>query len=400
MAGAHQPDRLLRSPEFGPRLLFFSGGTALKGVAHALTAYTHNAVHVITTFDSGGSSAVLRQAFDMPAVGDIRFRIMALADQSVPGNQESCRFFSHRLSQEASQAALLEDLRSLAEGEHALLRDLNPDVAGIFSEQLSYFRQIMPPDFDLRGAALGNLLLAAGYLRNNRRLDTSTFLFSRLLDAKGLVRPVLSQPAHLAVRLESGEYVVGQHRFTGKTAGLGLESPIADIWLADSPDFGRPVSLSISPSLAELIRTADLICYPLGSFYSSVLCNLLPGGVGRSVAANGGPKVYLPNPGQDPEQLGLDLAGQIRRLGQTLLCGGPSGTPVSAVLSGILVDSRSGRYQGGIPHDLLAELGLKLYDCQLITAGDVAGREGDSSCPQVDPDLVCRALLDIAAGRL
>ena len=75
-------------PDGGSRILFFSGGTALAPVAAELSRHTRNAVHVITTFDSGGSSAELRRAFDMPAVGDIRARIMALADRSLEGNPE------------------------------------------------------------------------------------------------------------------------------------------------------------------------------------------------------------------------------------------------------------------------------------------------------------------------
>ena len=76
-------------PDGGSRILFFSGGTALAPVAAELSRHTRNAVHVITTFDSGGSSAELRRAFDMPAVGDIRARIMALADRCprMPGRK-------------------------------------------------------------------------------------------------------------------------------------------------------------------------------------------------------------------------------------------------------------------------------------------------------------------------
>ena len=44
-------------PDGGSRILFFSGGTALAPVAAELSRHTRNAVHVITTFDSGGSSA-------------------------------------------------------------------------------------------------------------------------------------------------------------------------------------------------------------------------------------------------------------------------------------------------------------------------------------------------------
>lgn len=40
-------------PDGGSRILFFSGGTALAPVAAELSRHTRNAVHVITTFDSG-----------------------------------------------------------------------------------------------------------------------------------------------------------------------------------------------------------------------------------------------------------------------------------------------------------------------------------------------------------
>ncbi|MEG6550492.1 2-phospho-L-lactate transferase CofD family protein, partial [Desulfocurvibacter africanus] len=73
--------RFLRAPELGPKVLFFTGGTALKALSRRIIDYTHNSIHLITPFDSGGSSAKLRAAFDMPAVGDLRNRLMALADR-------------------------------------------------------------------------------------------------------------------------------------------------------------------------------------------------------------------------------------------------------------------------------------------------------------------------------
>ena len=65
-----------RIPELGPKILFFSGGTALRGVSAELVYYTHSSIHIITPIDSGGSSAVLRDAFGMPAIGDIRNRYL------------------------------------------------------------------------------------------------------------------------------------------------------------------------------------------------------------------------------------------------------------------------------------------------------------------------------------
>ena len=78
--------RYQRAPELGPRILFFSGGTALNDLSRVLKRYTHNSIHLVTPYDSGGSSAKLRNAFDMPAVGDLRSRLMALADGTLAGH--------------------------------------------------------------------------------------------------------------------------------------------------------------------------------------------------------------------------------------------------------------------------------------------------------------------------
>ena len=86
------------APHLGPRILFFSGGSALNGIARRLKRYSYNTMHLITPFDSGGSSQELRLAFDMPAVGDLRSRLMALADETVLGQPDVYALFSHRLS--------------------------------------------------------------------------------------------------------------------------------------------------------------------------------------------------------------------------------------------------------------------------------------------------------------
>ncbi|MCP4376356.1 MAG: GAK system CofD-like protein, partial [bacterium] len=98
--------RYRRAPEFGPRILFFSGGTALNTVSRTLKTYTHNSIHLVTPFDSGGSSAKLRHAFDMPSIGDLRSRLMALADEAVTGHPEIYRLFRYRLPEDGSCADL------------------------------------------------------------------------------------------------------------------------------------------------------------------------------------------------------------------------------------------------------------------------------------------------------
>ena len=215
-------------PDEGSRILFFSGGTALAPVAAELSRHTRNAVHVITTFDSGGSSAELRRAFDMPAVGDIRARIMALADRSLEGNPETVELLGYRLPKDAGPEALHRELASLASGAHPLVAAIPEPMNEVVTQHLSAFRSLMPVDMELAGASIGNLILTSGYLSLDRQLEPVVRVFSGMVQARGVVMPVADSCAHLCVRLENGEVIVGQHRFTGKTA-TAITSPILDI---------------------------------------------------------------------------------------------------------------------------------------------------------------------------
>ncbi len=136
-------ERYRRTPDLGPRILFFSGGTALKKTSTELTQYTHNTIHIITPFDSGGSSAVIRNKFNMLAVGDIRNRLMALADQSVLGNPEIYKLFAYRLPKDADDSELLEEFEQLMSAEHPLVRDIPAPMRKIIRNHFIHFAEIM-----------------------------------------------------------------------------------------------------------------------------------------------------------------------------------------------------------------------------------------------------------------
>ncbi|WP_293265268.1 GAK system CofD-like protein [Neptunomonas sp.] len=305
--------RYHKSPELGPRILFFSGGSALKQVSRTLKYYTHNSIHLVTAFDSGGSSAKLRSAFDMPAIGDLRSRLLALADETVTGNPAIFALFNYRLPESANDSELVAQLSNIADGTDPLITAIQQPMRDLVRNLLTFFINVMPDNFNLRGASIGNLLISGGYLTHNRQLEPVIFLLSKLINTLGKVHAITEESLHLTAHLEDGQCIVGQHRITGKEAPP-LESRIKDISLSSDPDYYQKTQCLLNSTLSTFIKEADLICYPPGSFYSSILTNLLPIGVSESIQENTCPKVYVPSLGQDPELYGTTISQAIHQL--------------------------------------------------------------------------------------
>jgi CofD-related protein of GAK system len=379
--------RYRKSPELGPRIVFFSGGTALRETSRHLIQFTHQSQHLITPFDSGGSSATLRRAFDMPAVGDVRNRLMAVADQSVHGNPEIYGLFASRLPTDVPPAALRDRLIRMAEGSDPAVAAVPQPLRRLVQHHLEFFLERMPATFDLRGANVGNLILTGGYLNQRREIEPVLFLFSRLVEARAGVRPVVDANLHLAAELQDGRTLVGQHVIAGRN-GCPLPTPVERLFLVDGLDSGAPTTATLSAPVRDTIGRADLICFPIGSFYTSLVATLLPDGVGEAIARADVPKVYVPNTGHDPEQLGLDLARQVETLLHYLRRGarGAATHDASRLLTHVLVDSRrAGTAVATL--DAVRSLGVTVVDLPLVT---------DASAPLLDGRLLAESLVCLA----
>ena len=359
-------------PELGPRALFFTGGTALADISRELAVHTHNSVHVVTPFDSGGSSASLRQALDIPAVGDLRNRLLALADSAVTP-AEVLALCRRRLPKKGSRDELLQELYYLASARSSVWRDIPRVFGEVLRLHLHYFLEAMPSHFDPRGACIGNLILAGGWVHDEGDLLPTLGMLSRLLHVRGLVLPVVQENLHLAAELANAEVVVGQHRITG--GRNALPAPVRRLFLtrrrpenALPPAERRPKVASLT---ATYIRAADCICYPMGSFYTSLLANLLPAGVGEAVSKADCPKLYIPNSGIDPEQQGLSVADCLALLlGALRRDAGPQTDP-ARLLHAVFVDSAHGSYPDGIDAEGVRAQGVALRDIPMVQPGNV-----------------------------
>ncbi|RYH11018.1 GAK system CofD-like protein [Tropicimonas sp. IMCC6043] len=375
--------RAKASPRLGPRLLFFSGGSALNEAARALKQYTHNSAHLITPFDSGGSSQVLREAFDMPAVGDLRSRLMALADETELGHPEIVALFSHRLPAQDARAAQAE-FAEIEAGTHRLMRAVSQPMRRLILQQLASFSEHLPADFDFRRAAIGNLILAGGYFSSARELEPALFLMSKMVAVLGTVRAVADVNLQIGAELASGDRVIGQRNLTGKEAPP-LTEPIRRLFLSDGAREIPARSVRLPKRNRRLIERADLIVYPPGSLYSSVIANLLPERVGRSVAQRSVPKVYVPSLGTDPECLGMTLPDQVGALLAALRADLGADCPTERLISLVLCDS--GHVGAATAREITARHGV------LCITADLAQAENPE---RYDPVRLCDALVSLA----
>lgn len=378
-----------RPPQAAERhIVFFSGGTALRSVSAAFAAHARHTVHLVTTFDSGGSTARLRAAFAMPALGDLRNRLVALADP-VRCCPALIACMNTRLPEEGDPEGLRAMLRDMGNPAHPVWQGLKPADALCLQQCLQAFLQAMPARFDARKASLGNLCMAGRYLQEHRSLNAVMALFSRLLHVHGEVLPIVEESLHLAAVLADGSIQVGQHHFKN------FPCPIRSCFLTvHEPGRGRDAPSICTPrassqALARL-RQAGLVCYPMGSFFSSVVANLLAGGVADAIAGLSCAKVFIPNTGTDPELGGCSLSDELRILVQTLCAQSQAGARTEApgtaaramqadgswkdmaqhFVSHMLIDTASGMYPGDL-HESLAlarELGIRVIDTALVQA--------------------------------
>ncbi len=240
IAGAlvpHSVDRLAdyvwrqRRLESGLRVVAIGGGTVLSNLLRGLKRDTTNITAIAAVSDSGGSSGLLREDMGVPAPGDVRNCLAALADSE----QLMARVLQYRF---------------------------NGEVRG------------------LSGHSLGNLLIAAltDILGD---FDEAVRQMHEILAIRGRVLPPTVASVTLCARLESGEIVRGEHE-------IGRRSGIVQVFL-DPPD---PPAL---PEAIQAIEDADLVVIGPGSLYTSVLANLLVPGIADALRRTSALRVYVCN---------------------------------------------------------------------------------------------------------
>ncbi len=258
----------------GPRIVAIGGGTGLSALLRGLKEHTSNLTAVVTVADDGGSSGMLRTELGIPAVGDIRNCIVALAD----AEPLMSRLLQYRFPGPMPSGDAAADTGG---------------SGGPGSKE--------SPAQGLGGHAVGNLILAALVAVEAGDFEQAVREMNRVLAVRGRVVPATGTALTLHARLSDGQVVDGQSRIARCT---GVER----VWV--TPEAVQPTADAL-----RAIADAEIIVLGPGSLFTSVLPALLVPGIREAVAASGALVVFACNVATQPgETAGYDLADHLDAL--------------------------------------------------------------------------------------
>lgn len=236
-----------------PHVVAVGGGHGLAATIRATRRYAGHTTAVVATADDGGSTGRLRSAIDMPAPGDLRRCVEAMAG-------EPC---------------------------DPLARALEYRFTGS----------------DVEGHALGNLLLAGLHAVTGDFVAAVDEL-SRLAGidpAVGRVVPATVDPVALRAVVAEGGEVSGQVAIAGT---VDIDRLVLEPAGAEVPD-----------AAVEALLDADQVVLGPGSLFTSVLAVAVVGGVRDALKRASGRRVYVCNVRAEAgETRGYDVAAHVAAL--------------------------------------------------------------------------------------
>lgn len=234
-----------------PRVTALGGGHGLAATLRAARMYAGSLTAVVSVADDGGSSGRLREIAGIPAPGDLRRCLVAMAADTSPW----AAAFEYRF----------------------------PETAG-----------------DLAGHALGNLIIA-GLANVTGDFELALERVGELLGAVGRVLPATAVAVVLKASVAGGE-VVGQVAVSETPASITRVSVLP----ADAP---------VPPGAIAAIAAADQVVLGPGSLYTSVLATAAVPGIRAALAARSGGRIYVCNlRPQPPETEGFGPADHLAAL--------------------------------------------------------------------------------------
>lgn len=248
-----------------PRIVAIGGGTGMPQLLRGLRSYTDEITAIVTVADDGGSSGRLRRQMGVLPPGDFRNNIAALSQ----AEELLTRLFQYRFA--------------------------DSDVGGNSSE--------------LAGHSFGNLFITT-MAAVTGSFEAGLAESSRVLAVRGRVLPSTLEHLTLCAEMcftgpdgsETWRVIEGESNITH------ANGRIMRVFL--KPDHPRAY-----PAVIRAILQADLILAGPGSFFTSVMPNLLVPAIRDAICAAQAPRIYLCNVAtQQGETDGYGVTDHMRQL--------------------------------------------------------------------------------------
>ncbi|KAJ3138442.1 hypothetical protein HDU90_001406 [Geranomyces variabilis] len=318
----------------------FSGGSAMNTFVTLLQSTTDDTAYIMPVSDDGGSTSEIIQVLGGPGIGDLRSRVVRLAETSSNESKAVHDLLSYRLPFDSKdpdapkrQSAKAEWLEML-EGRHILWRNISHPYRETIRTFLAHFQHELfksatrRPPFDFQGGSIGNFFLTGSRLFFDN-LDAAVFQFTRIMRVppRTEVVPVLATSrgsVTIAAAQRDGNVIFGQCEISHpgqvapegarpRTGSLGsieddfenppfhsltrnisqnlifnktlcpmLDSPIRRIYYVNREQ--QEIFPDLNPLVGSQLARKRTVIYGCGSLYTSILPCLVVPGVGRLLA--------------------------------------------------------------------------------------------------------------------
>lgn len=215
------------------KVVVIGGGTGSFTALRGLKSKVDDLSAVVTMFDSGGSTGLLRDEFGILPPGDVRRCLIALADEN---------------------DNILRQLFMFRFDEHS----------------------------SLQGHSFGNLFLTALTELTGNGAEAIRQA-SKILRIKGRVLPVSFDNCNVCAELENKQVIKGETNIDIPRHDPNLR--IIKAWL--EPD------AKANPEAVQAIKNADLVVIGPGDLFTSIVPNLLVKGIPEALKASKAKKVFV-----------------------------------------------------------------------------------------------------------
>lgn len=217
-------------------IVVVGGGSGIFNILKGLKNYPVNITSIVTTFDDGGSTGILRDEFGTIPSGDIRRSLVALS----------------------------------------------PDIGDSTIRDLFNFR--FPKNSSLNGHSFGNLFIQA--LTSITGNEVSAIKkAATILNIQNKILPISIDNAQLCAKLENGNIIKGETNIDIPKHDGSIK--IKDIYL-------EPNAIIYRESYEALIN-ADIIIIGPGDLYTSIIPNILTEGFSEAIKSTKAKIIYISN---------------------------------------------------------------------------------------------------------